>query len=67
MRNDGSIGPLMVSPAAQWVGEIAEADGIDPRTIRSVGDALNLAQVIQGGKVACRLAIHSNAVVLKKK
>jgi len=38
------------SPAAQWVGEIANADGVDPRTIRSVGDVINLAQAIQDGK-----------------
>lgn len=25
------------SPTDQWVGEIADADGIDPRTIRSAG------------------------------
>lgn len=35
------------SPAAQWVGEIAEADGIDPRTTRSVGDVISLAQTVQ--------------------
>ncbi|MFT3803327.1 MAG: hypothetical protein QM766_19205 [Burkholderiaceae bacterium] len=36
------------SPAAQWVGEIANADGVDPRTIRSAGDILSLAQEVQG-------------------
>lgn len=35
------------SPAAQWVGEIADADGIDPRTIRSAGDVSSLAQRVQ--------------------
>lgn len=34
-------------PAASWVGEIANADGIDPRTIRSAGDVLTLAQQIE--------------------
>jgi hypothetical protein len=37
------------SPAAKWVGEIAEADGIDPRTTRSVGDVLNIAQAVEDG------------------
>ena len=37
------------SPAAKWVGEIAEADGIDPRTTRSAGDVLNLAESVQKG------------------
>lgn len=45
-------GPLMVSPAAQWVGEIAEADGIDPRTIRSVGDAKSIAHLDPFGILA---------------
>lgn len=36
-----------ISPAAQWVGEIANADGIDPRTIRSAGDVLNIAQQVE--------------------
>lgn len=35
------------SPAAQWVGEIANADGIDPRTIRSARDVLSLAQTVE--------------------
>ena len=35
------------SPAAQWVGEIADADGIDPRTIRSVGDVLTIAKRVE--------------------
>ncbi|WP_373506709.1 hypothetical protein [Thiocapsa sp.] len=35
------------SPAAQWVGEIANADGIDPRTIRSAGLAESMAQDVQ--------------------
>lgn len=35
------------SPAAQWVGEIANADGIDPRTIRSAGEAQSLAEKIE--------------------
>lgn len=35
------------SPAAEWVGEIAEADGIDPRTTRSVGDTQSLARRIE--------------------
>lgn len=37
----------MESPAAQWVGEIAGADGIDPRTIRSAGLVESLAQRVQ--------------------
>ena len=37
------------SPAAQWVGEIASADGVDPRTIRSAGDVLSLAQQVEQG------------------
>ena len=36
-----------MSPAAIWVGEIANADGIDPRTTRSVGDLETLTQEIQ--------------------
>jgi hypothetical protein len=35
------------SPAAQWVGEIADADGIDPRTIRSAGEVASLARRVQ--------------------
>lgn len=35
------------NPAAQWVAEIAEADGIDPKTIRSTGLVSNLAQRVQ--------------------
>ena len=35
------------SPAAQWVGEIADADGIDPRTTRSAGDIQTLARRVQ--------------------
>ena len=35
------------SPAAQWVGEIAGADGVDPRTIRSAGDSVSLAQRVE--------------------
>lgn len=38
------------SPAAEWVGEIAAADGIDPRATRSVGDVLSLAHDVQNGK-----------------
>lgn len=34
-------------PAAQWVGEIAEADGIDPRTTRSAGLIQSMAQSVQ--------------------
>ena len=34
-------------PAAQWVAEIAGADGIDPRTIRSAGLVQSMAQRIQ--------------------
>lgn len=37
----------MKNPAAQWVGEIADADGIDPRTIRSAGLIESMAQRIQ--------------------
>lgn len=35
------------NPAAQWVGEIAEADGIDPRTTRSAGLVESMAQNVQ--------------------
>lgn len=37
----------MENPAAQWVGEIAGADGIDPRTIRSAGLIESMAQRVQ--------------------
>lgn len=39
----------MRSPAAQWVGEIADADGIDPRTIRSAGLVQSMHQAVQDG------------------
>lgn len=35
------------NPAAQWVGEIASADGADPRTIRSAGLIESMAQRVQ--------------------
>lgn len=38
------------NPAATWVGEIADADGIDPRTIRSAGLIQSMAQSIQNFK-----------------
>ena len=39
----------MRSPAAQWVGEIADADDIDPRTIRSAGLVQSMHQAVQDG------------------
>lgn len=46
-RTGGPAGgrALKGSPAAQWVAEIAGADGIDPKTIRSAG----LMMLIAGG------------------
>lgn len=35
------------NPAAQWVGEIAGADGVDPRTIRSAGLIQSMAERVQ--------------------
>ena len=35
------------NPAAQWVGEIANADGVDPRTIRSAGLIQSMAQGVR--------------------
>ncbi|WP_244629507.1 hypothetical protein [Brucella sp. 191011898] len=40
------------SPAAQWVGEIAKADGLDPRTIRSAGDAKNIRLTAQDSNIS---------------
>ena len=37
----------MESPAAQWVAEIAGADGVDPKTIRSAGLIESMAQRVQ--------------------
>ena len=41
------------NPAAQWVGEIAGADGVDPRTIRSAGLHVPVCHVLDS-KVVCR-------------
>ena len=35
------------SPAAQWVDSTVRRDGIDPTSIRSVGDVLSLAQSVE--------------------
>ncbi|MRN67953.1 PLxRFG domain-containing protein [Brucella sp. 10RB9213] len=40
------------SPAAQWVGEIAKADGLDPRTIRSAGDTKNIRLAAKNSNIS---------------
>ncbi|EQA09822.1 hypothetical protein [Glaesserella parasuis] len=43
------------SPTAQWVDSTVQADGLDPTSIRSVGDILKLAKNTQKSNINQRL------------
>ncbi|OOF42927.1 hypothetical protein BKK51_12295 [Rodentibacter trehalosifermentans] len=43
------------SPAAQWVDSTVQADGLDPTSIRSVGDIHSLAKIVQKSNINARL------------
>ncbi|WP_118786803.1 DUF2213 domain-containing protein [Neisseria lactamica] len=42
------------SPAAQWVDSTVQADGLDPTSIRSVGDILSLAKTVEQNNMITR-------------
>ena len=42
------------SPAAQWVDSTVQADGLDPTSIRSVGDILSLAKTVEQNNMKTR-------------